>query len=77
MAFMLKCPACEQEGLDPRRQATSCTACGVAFTLKACCPQCDGELERVQACGAVDFFCNHCNNLVSKRSAHFVITPAE
>lgn len=77
MAFMLKCPACQKEGLDPRRQATRCTACGAAYTLKPFCSQCDDELERVQACGAVDFFCNRCNNLVSKRSARFEITPAE
>ena len=74
MAFMLKCPSCEQEGLDPRHSPSQCTVCKDNFSLEAHCSQCDGVLERVQACGAVDFFCNSCNNLVSKRSARFVIT---
>jgi predicted RNA-binding Zn-ribbon protein involved in translation (DUF1610 family) len=74
MAFMLACPSCGEEGLDPRRSETSCTACGDTFTLVAHCPQCDAVLERVQACGAVDFFCNSCNSLVSKRSARFAMT---
>ena len=74
MAFMLQCPSCEQEGLDPRHSPSQCTVCKDNFSLEAHWPQCDGVLERVQACGAVDFFCNSCNNLVSKRSARFVIT---
>ena len=77
MAFMLKCPDCDQEGVDPRHRESSCTACGHSFTLVAHCPQCASELERVQACGAVDFFCNSCNSLVSKRSARFELTSVE
>ena len=33
MAFMLKCPDCDQEGVDPRHRESSCTACGHSFTL--------------------------------------------
>ncbi|GAA4497735.1 zinc ribbon domain-containing protein [Pseudaeromonas paramecii] len=75
MAYLLSCPACQAEGLDPRRSETSCTQCGKAFRLTPHCPDCDSELERVQACGAVDFFCNRCNNLVSKRAARYDIQP--
>lgn len=75
MAFMLTCPACAEAGLDPRRSETACLACGARFTLVAHCPQCAEVLEKVQACGAVDYFCNHCNHLVSKRSARFDIQP--
>ncbi len=76
MAYQIICPECGQEGLDPRRSQTDCSACHKTFVLTPHCPQCDAELERVQACGAVDFFCNHCNNLVSKRAARYDIRPA-
>ncbi len=71
MAYLLVCPACGKEGIDPRHASSSCQHCGKPFTVEPHCPQCDSELERVQACGAVDFFCNQCNNLVSKRSARY------
>ncbi|TCS43787.1 zinc-ribbon domain-containing protein [Reinekea marinisedimentorum] len=32
------------------------------------CPKCNSELEELRACGAVNYFCNSCNELVSKRS---------
>ena len=41
------------------------------------CPTCQHELERLRACGVVDYFCNHCNSLVSKRSVQFELTPVE
>lgn len=31
------------------------------------CPDCGHEVEVIKACGCRDFFCNHCNQLVSKR----------
>lgn len=30
------------------------------------CPDCKKPLEKVVACGCTDYFCNHCNQLVSK-----------
>lgn len=30
------------------------------------CPKCKSELEQLKACGAVNYFCNSCNELVSK-----------
>ena len=38
-------------------------------------PACGQELERLRACGAVDYFCNHCNTLVSKRTVLFEAQP--
>ena len=35
---------------------------------QVCCPHCQNELEKIQACGAVDYFCNHCNLLISKKA---------
>lgn len=35
--------------------------------MKHLCPDCRHEVEVIKACGCRDFFCNHCNQLVSKR----------
>lgn len=33
------------------------------------CPDCLNPVEVIKACGCRDYFCNHCNQLVSKRRA--------
>lgn len=30
------------------------------------CPDCQNPLEKIVACGCTDYFCNYCNQLVSK-----------
>jgi len=30
------------------------------------CPDCENQIEVIKACGCNDYFCNHCNQLVSK-----------
>lgn len=30
------------------------------------CPKCENKIQKLQACGATQFFCDHCNELVSK-----------
>lgn len=77
MAYQITCPSCQQEGLDPRWNEATCSHCAKQFTIVAFCPACHVELERLQACGAVDFFCNSCNSMVSKRQAEYQITPKE
>ncbi|MGF1722588.1 zinc ribbon domain-containing protein [Vibrio kyushuensis] len=44
----------------------SCFSCEVDYTKKAFCPDCDAELEKLQACGSASYFCNSCNELKSK-----------
>ncbi|WP_349918070.1 zinc ribbon domain-containing protein [Aeromonas veronii] len=70
----LMCPACGC-GLDSRSDQTQCPQCQTAYRVQALCPTCQQELERLKACGAVDYFCNHCNTLVSKRAVQFALTP--
>lgn len=66
----LVCPACRGE-LDSRSDETCCSQCQIRYRIRALCPTCQQALERLRACGAVDYFCNHCNTLVSKRRAQF------
>ncbi len=35
---------------------------------KAYCPECKKELELLAACGAANYFCNHCKKLVSSKN---------
>ncbi|MBS4687591.1 zinc ribbon domain-containing protein [Aeromonas sobria] len=66
----LLCPSCQAE-LDARSKEQTCGQCQAHVRVTAICPTCQQELERLQACGAVDYFCNHCNSLVSKRTVQF------
>lgn len=70
----LTCPACQGE-LDSRSRETTCGQCQAHYRIRALCPACGQELERLKACGAVDYFCNHCNTLVSKRTVLFEAQP--
>ncbi|MCX0431293.1 zinc ribbon domain-containing protein [Aeromonas veronii] len=69
MAALL-CPSCQAE-LDTRSKEQTCGQCRTAVHVTAICPTCQQELERLKACGAVDYFCNHCNSLISKRTVQF------
>ncbi|MFC5707327.1 zinc ribbon domain-containing protein [Aeromonas eucrenophila] len=69
----LVCPACSA-ALDSRSRETSCPQCQARYRIRALCPTCEQELERLKACGAVDYFCNHCNSLISKRAVAFEVT---
>jgi len=35
--------------------------------IKKFCPNCKSQLEVLNACGARDFFCPKCNQLISKK----------
>ncbi len=35
---------------------------------KVYCPTCKKEVEVIAACGATNYFCNHCKKLVSSKS---------
>ncbi|WP_336884827.1 zinc-ribbon domain-containing protein [Reinekea blandensis] len=35
--------------------------------MKLLCPDCLKAVEVIKACGCRDYFCNHCNQLVSKK----------
>lgn len=74
MAYLIECPSCHQDGLDPKHDQPACQMCQAVFHIHRLCPTCQQELEKLQACGAVDFFCNHCNTLISKRQAVYQLT---
>lgn len=64
-----KCPDCKVE-LEWSGQY-HCHQCAGDFKKVGFCPDCDAELEKLQACGAANYFCNSCNELKSKSRVRF------
>ncbi|GLO60049.1 hypothetical protein MACH09_05570 [Vibrio sp. MACH09] len=64
------CPQCNQE-LEWKAGVYHCKPCLTKYNKLAFCPDCDAELEKLQACGAANYFCNSCNELKSKSRVRF------
>ena len=67
----LLCPSCQAE-LDTRSKEQTCGQCQAPVRVTAICPTCQQELERLKACGAVDYFCQHGHGLISKKRVEFI-----
>ncbi|KHD23922.1 DNA ligase [Vibrio caribbeanicus] len=63
------CPKCEQE-LEWQGHY-HCNQCDIDYTKVVFCPDCNAQLEKLQACGAANYFCNTCNELKSKSRVRF------
>jgi hypothetical protein len=63
------CPQCEKELVWDGQYY--CQPCDEHFQKIGMCPQCDAILEKLQACGAANYFCNQCNELKSKSKIRF------
>ncbi len=49
----------------------ACPSCNIEYSVTSFCGQCSDELQHLVACGAVDFWCNTCNELKGKSSASY------
>ncbi len=63
------CPICTNELVWKGHYR--CSLCELDYKKVAFCPDCDAELEKLQACGAASYFCHHCNELKSKSRVRF------
>ncbi|ANS86204.1 zinc ribbon domain-containing protein [Vibrio scophthalmi] len=65
------CPQCDNE--LQWQGHYHCMQCDVDFKKVAFCPDCDSQLEKLQACGAANYFCHSesCNELKSKSRVRF------
>ena len=68
------CPICEDE-LSWNGEY-HCDSCDENFKKVGFCPECEAELEKLQACGAASYFCNACNELKSKSKVRFEFQPS-
>ncbi|GAA4887896.1 zinc ribbon domain-containing protein [Ferrimonas pelagia] len=60
------CPHCQQP-LDWTGTHYHCAACQQDLRHLALCPDCQAELDKLQACGSASYFCHgRCNALKSK-----------
>ncbi len=64
-----QCPTCEHE--LQWRGDYHCEACVTDFKKVGFCPECDAQLEKLQACGSASYFCHACNELKSKSRVRF------
>jgi len=65
----LSCPVHGTE-MEVRGKGAYCSACQSDYRYRAICATCGAELERLQACGASNWFCNQCNELKSKSTVN-------
>ena len=59
------CPQC-QHAMEGRTPHWHCPSCQQDWVESLHCPDCAAVAEKLQACGAVQYFCSSCNNLLSK-----------
>lgn len=66
--MQVRCPQCDHS-LEWDGQY-HCVECQVHYKKVAYCPDCQKELEKLQACGSASYFCHFCNELKSKSRVH-------
>ncbi|MEG3753288.1 zinc ribbon domain-containing protein [Psychromonas arctica] len=69
--MQLLCPHCQSELNRSGESKRHCETCHSDFILNIECNECGAILQRLKACGAVNFWCEDCNELKSKSSANY------
>ncbi|EJL94026.1 zinc ribbon domain-containing protein [Pantoea sp. GM01] len=67
----IPCPNCQQP-LTHNPDGFMCAHCASHFAHLALCPDCHQPLQVLKACGAVNYFCQHGDGLISKKRVEFV-----
>ena len=65
----LQCLKCDAELERSGELQRYCGSCGANFEIEISCNKCGDQLQRLKACGAVNFWCDKCNELKSKSTA--------
>ena len=65
----LQCPKCEHELVRSGELMRHCESCNSDFTIQIACNDCGEPVKRLKACGAVNLWCDNCNELKSKKTA--------
>lgn len=61
------CPECQNAITYLSGDRFKCEHCDKDYLQQACCPDCDNILEKLQGCGATDYFCRNGHGLISKK----------
>lgn len=69
------CPHCHQPLVWQQGNLFHCEDCHKTYEEQALCPDCNKPLEKMKACGAVDYFCQHGHGLISKKriTMHYIL----
>jgi len=70
------CPACQADDWLKQGEQWQCQSCQATFQVSWLCDRCGQPVELLKACGAVNYFCNHCNELKSKSAVQLKLTPS-
>lgn len=76
MTYLIKCPACQQEGLDPRYSPIACIHCKKKNSILWDFAQPATRSYKNLSAALSIFFCNTCNELISKKKVDFHVSPA-
>ncbi len=69
------CPKCNAN-LEWDGDGYFCQSCERHYRQQAYCDKCQAPLEKLQACGALNYFCKRCNELKSKSTIKIHFTPS-
>ncbi|MGM0508621.1 MAG: zinc-ribbon domain-containing protein [Fusobacteriota bacterium] len=61
------CKECNGKLVKENANNYICQECGKKYKKNRYCDECNEKLELIAGCGAVNFFCNKCNKLKSKK----------
>ena len=67
-----QCPNCDLD-LIWQGNYYHCVRCENDFNKLGYCPDCEVQLEKLQACAASNYFCNQCNELKSNSRVKFLL----
>lgn len=70
----VECPECGHT-LAPAAGQARCDDCNLSFQAQPQCPDCQLPLQVLSACGALDYFCDHGDGLISKKRVVWQLTP--
>lgn len=65
------CRQCHQMMAWQQHNVYYCETCSKHYLQIAPCPECHNPLQKMQACGAIDYFCQHGHGLISKKRLTF------
>ncbi|WP_168198245.1 YfgJ family double zinc ribbon protein [Crassaminicella thermophila] len=62
----MECPLCG-ESMNGRGSKYYCDKCDLYYRVKFICEKCGNEPEEISSCGAVNYFCDTCKELKSRK----------
>jgi len=75
--MQLLCTDCQSELQRSGELKRYCLNCDSDFIVYVDCAECHQPLQRLKACGAVNYWCEQCNELKSKSTAVYCLVKSD